>query len=160
MPIDLLVLHYISLPANVMSGTCVEELFCNRLNPQQHPDFVLLSGLRVSAHFFLRRNGELIQFVSCDHRAWHAGLSSFLGRARCNDFSIGIEIEGSSDVAFTDRQYRRLQKLTVALCAAYPLAKVAGHSDIAPARKQDPGPLFDWRRFLKSVENTPLSRPF
>jgi N-acetyl-anhydromuramoyl-L-alanine amidase len=116
--------------------------------------------VKVSAHFFLRRNGQLIQFVDCKKRAWHAGVSKFLGVERCNDFSIGIEVEGSSEYSYTKKQYQRLAKLTKSLCMFYPLKYVAGHSDIAPLRKQDPGPYFDWPAFLKSVESTGLRRPF
>jgi N-acetyl-anhydromuramoyl-L-alanine amidase len=156
----LLVLHYISLPANQFSGSYVEDFFLNRLDVSAHPSFHQLAGVKVSAHFFLRRNGKVIQFVDCDKRAWHAGVSEFLNQERCNDFSIGIEIEGSSDFDYTDKQYERLAKLTKSLCMFYPLKYVAGHSDIAPLRKQDPGPRFNWLRFLKSVEDTRLVRPF
>jgi N-acetyl-anhydromuramoyl-L-alanine amidase len=158
--IDLLVLHYISLPANRFSGTCVEDFFLNRLDTTKHPSFSSLKEVRVSAHFFLRRTGQLFQFVRCEDRAWHAGVSRFLDRSRCNDFSIGIEIEGSSDVAFTPTQYRVLGELVKKLCKTYPLKYVAGHSDIAPGRKDDPGPHFDWIRFHQSIEKTPLIRPF
>jgi N-acetyl-anhydromuramoyl-L-alanine amidase len=157
---NLLVLHYISLPANVFSGGHVEDFFLNRLDTAAHESFTQLSDIKVSAHFFLRRNGQLMQFVDCDKRAWHAGVSNFLGTERCNDFSIGVEIEGSSDYSYTKKQYQRLAKLTKLLCMFYPLKHVAGHSDIAPGRKQDPGPHFDWLNFLKSVENTGLTRPF
>jgi N-acetyl-anhydromuramoyl-L-alanine amidase len=157
---SLLVLHYISLPANKFSGTHVEEFFLNRLDTSAHPSFRELAGVKVSAHFFLRRSGQLLQFVDCDKRAWHAGVSKFLMQERCNDFSIGVEIEGSGDFAYTKKQYQRLVKLTKLLCMFYPLKYVAGHSDIAPGRKQDPGPHFDWPRFLGSVENTGLERPY
>jgi N-acetyl-anhydromuramoyl-L-alanine amidase len=156
----LLVMHYISLPANVFSGECVEDFFLNRLDTQADERFASLSGVKVSAHFFLRRNGQLLQFVDCDQRAWHAGVSEFLGNERCNDFSIGIEIEGSSEFSYTKKQYQRLAKLTKLLCMFYPLKYVAGHSDIAPTRKQDPGPHFDWDAFLRSVDSTGLRRPF
>jgi N-acetyl-anhydromuramoyl-L-alanine amidase len=158
--ITLLVMHYISLPANKFSGSCVEDFFLNRLDPTAHESFRQLAGIKVSAHFFLRRNGQLIQFVNCEKRAWHAGVSKFLGSERCNDFSIGIEIEGSSDYSYTKKQYQRLAKLTKLLCMFYPLKYVAGHSDIAPDRKQDPGPHFDWAAYLDSVESTGLGRPF
>jgi N-acetyl-anhydromuramoyl-L-alanine amidase len=156
----LLVMHYISLPANVFSGSCVEDFFLNRLDIRSDESFASLNGVKVSAHFFLRRNGQLLQFVDCDQRAWHAGVSEFLGKERCNDFSIGIEIEGSSEFAYTKKQYQRLAKLTKQLCMFYPLQYVAGHSDIAPNRKQDPGPHFDWAAFLRSVDSTGLRRPF
>jgi N-acetyl-anhydromuramoyl-L-alanine amidase len=157
---SLLVMHYISLPANVFSGSCVEDFFLNRLDTAAHESFHELQGVKVSAHFFLRRNGQLIQFVDCDKRAWHAGVSEFLGVKRCNDFSIGIEIEGSSDYSYTKKQYQRLAKLTKLLCMFYPLRHVVGHSDIAPKRKKDPGPHFDWPAYLKSVDSTGLLRPF
>jgi N-acetyl-anhydromuramoyl-L-alanine amidase len=156
----LLVLHYISLPANQFSGPHVEDFFLNRLDVSAHPSFQELADIKVSAHFFLRRNGKLLQFVDCDKRAWHAGVSEFLNQQRCNDFSIGIEIEGSGDFSYTKKQYQRLAKLTNLLCMFYPLKYVAGHSDIAPGRKQDPGPYFDWPRYLKSVEDTGLVRPY
>jgi N-acetyl-anhydromuramoyl-L-alanine amidase len=158
--ISLLVIHYISLPANQFSGSYVEDFFLNRLDVAAHDSFQQLADVKVSAHFFLRRNGQLIQFVGCEKRAWHAGVSKFLGTERCNDFSIGIEIEGSSDYSYTKKQYLRLARLTKLLCMFYPLKYVAGHSDIAPGRKQDPGPHFDWTTYLKSVESTGLRRPF
>jgi N-acetyl-anhydromuramoyl-L-alanine amidase len=157
--ITLLVMHYISLPANKFSGSYVEDFFLNRLDVTAHESLQQLAGVKVSAHFFLRRNGQLIQFVNCEKRAWHAGVSKFLGTARCNDFSIGIEIEGSGDYPYTKKQYQRLAKLTKLLCMFYPLKYVAGHSDIAPDRKQDPGPHFDWAAYLSSVESTGLRRP-
>jgi N-acetyl-anhydromuramoyl-L-alanine amidase len=158
--ISLLVIHYISLPANQFSGSYVEDFFLNQLDITAHDSFQQLAGVKVSAHFFLRRNGQLIQFVDCEKRAWHAGVSKFLGTVRCNDFSIGIEIEGSGDYSYTKKQYQRLARLTKLLCMFYPLKYVAGHSDIAPDRKQDPGPHFDWAAYLKSVESTGLCRPF
>ncbi|HWS74469.1 MAG TPA: 1,6-anhydro-N-acetylmuramyl-L-alanine amidase AmpD, partial [Quisquiliibacterium sp.] len=112
------------------------------------------------SHFLLRRRGELVQFVDCEARAWHAGASAFLGRERCNDFSIGVELEGDGSTRFTEAQYRRLAALTAVLCARYPLRWVAGHSDIAPGRKTDPGPFFDWPRYLGSAHSCGLSRPF
>jgi N-acetyl-anhydromuramoyl-L-alanine amidase len=157
---SLLVIHYISLPANVFGGSHVEDFFLNRLDTSAHESFRQLVGVKVSAHFFLRRNGQLIQFVNCEKRAWHAGVSKFFGVERCNDFSIGIEVEGSSDYSYTKKQYQRLAKLTKSLCMFYPLEYVAGHSDIAPGRKQDPGPHFEWAAYLKSVESTGLRRPF
>jgi N-acetyl-anhydromuramoyl-L-alanine amidase len=157
---SLLVIHYISLPANVFRGPHVEDFFLNKLDTSAHESFQALVGVKVSAHFFLRRDGQLLQFVDCKKRAWHAGVSKFLGVERCNDFSIGIEVEGSSEYSYTKKQYQRLAKLTKSLCMFYPLKYVAGHSDIAPLRKQDPGPHFDWPAFLKSVESTGLRRPF
>lgn len=143
--IDLLVIHNISLPPGEFGGSGVEQLFTNRLDPGAHPYYAGIHMLRVSAHFFIRRGGELIQFVPCRQRAWHAGVSQWRGRERCNDFSIGVELEGSDAQPFTEAQYMCLNRLIPALRAAYPgLREVAGHSDIAPGRKTDPGPYFDW----------------
>jgi AmpD protein len=124
-------------------------LFTNRLDPAAHPYYAQIAALKVSAHFFLRRSGDLVQFVSCHERAWHAGVSRWRGRGRCNDFSIGIEIEGTDQTPYTLRQYARLAALVPLLRAAYPaLCGIAGHSEIAPGRKTDPGPAFDWQRLL------------
>jgi AmpD protein len=144
--IRLLVIHNISLPPGEFGGRGVEELFTNRLDPAAHPYYASISHLRVSAHFFIRRDGELVQFVPCGKRAWHAGVSSWKGKERCNDFSIGIELEGVDDRPFTDDQYRILAELVKTLRAAYPIEAMAGHSEIAPGRKTDPGPHFDWER--------------
>lgn len=144
--VSLLVLHNISLPPGEFGGPGVEQLFSNRLDPAEHPYYAGIHGLRVSAHFFIRRDGELLQFVSCAQRAWHAGVSSWRGRERCNDYSIGVELEGTDETPFTEAQYAVLRRLLEALRAAYPNLDVAGHSDIAPGRKTDPGPCFDWRR--------------
>jgi len=147
--ITLLVVHNISLPPGQFGGPGVEQLFTNRLDPAEHPYYATIDALRVSSHFFIRRDGELIQFVPCAKRAWHAGASSWRGRERCNDFSVGVELEGSDDQPFTDAQYARLNDLMQALRAAYPmLVDLAGHSDIAPGRKTDPGPYFDWKRVV------------
>lgn len=146
--IDLLVIHNISLPPDEFGGDGVERLFTNTLDAEAHPYYRAIAGLRVSAHFFIRRDGRLIQFVPCSRRAWHAGVSSWQGRGRCNDFSIGIELEGCDTRPFTDVQYEALRELTKALREAYPLRGIAGHSDIAPGRKTDPGPCFDWLRYL------------
>ena len=154
--IDLLVVHHISLPAGCFRGDAIERLFTNRLDPAAHPTFESLSGLRVSAHFLIRRHGTLVQFVSCDARAWHAGASCFLGRERCNDFSIGVELEGTGERSYTNAQYCRLAQLAAALARRYPLRWITGHEDIAPGRKLDPGPSFDWPRTLACV---PLARP-
>ena len=145
--ITLLVVHNISLPPGEFGGSGVEELFTNRLDPAAHPYYQGLCGLRVSSHLFVRRDGETIQFVACGRRAWHAGESRWRGRRRCNDFSIGIELEGADDVPFTGAQYHALARLTRTLQQAYPIADIVGHSDIAPRRKTDPGPLFDWPRY-------------
>lgn len=148
---DLLVIHNISLPPNEYGGDGVIELFTNRLNPADHPYYLTIRDLKVSTHFWIRRDGEIIQFVPCDKRAWHAGASSWRGKECCNDFSIGIELEGSDFEPFTDQQYTTLAELTVALRGAYPIVDIAGHSDIAPGRKTDPGPHFDWPRYRSSV---------
>ena len=144
--INLLVIHNISLPPGEFGGTGIIELFTNELNPAQHPYYREIAQLKVSAHFLVRRDGEMIQFVPCSARAWHAGESSWRGRDRCNDYSIGIELEGADDQPFSDIQYDRLAGLTRTLQAAYPAMAIAGHSDIAPGRKTDPGPRFDWAR--------------
>jgi AmpD protein len=153
--IELLVIHAISLPPGEFGGSGITELFLNRLDPARHPYYAAIADLRVSAHFLIRRDGTLIQFVPCPLRAWHAGASNWQGRARCNDFSLGIELEGSDAVPFEDVQYGRLAALTRALRTAYPLRDIVGHCDIAPARKTDPGPRFDWARFRASVAETP-----
>lgn len=158
--VDLLVIHHISLPPGRFSGDAVERLFTNRLDPAADPAFVELEGLRVSSHLFIRRRGSVIQFVDGARRAWHAGVSDFQGRGRCNDYSVGIELEGDGSHPFTEAQYRRLSAVTAALCARLPLAYLAGHSDIAPGRKVDPGPCFDWGRYLDSVRHLGLRRPF
>lgn len=149
--IYLLVIHNISLPPGVFGGAAIEQLFTNQLDPHAHPYFATVAHLRVSAHFLIRRQGEIVQFVSCAQRAWHAGESSFEGRPRCNDFSLGVELEGSDFVAFEDAQYRALARLTRALRAHYPLRAVRGHEHIAPGRKTDPGPFFDWTRFQRGT---------
>ncbi|MGW8182941.1 MAG: 1,6-anhydro-N-acetylmuramyl-L-alanine amidase AmpD [Burkholderiales bacterium] len=145
--IELLVIHYISLPPGRFSGHAIEDFFTNRLDPRAHPFFETIAGLRASAHFLIRRNGAVIQFVPCAMRAWHAGESSWRGRPRCNDFSIGIEVEGNEMVPFTAAQYRRLAALAHVVMTRYPISEIVGHSDIAPSRKSDPGPHFDWARF-------------
>lgn len=145
--IDLLVIHNISLPPGEFGGRGVEALFTNSLNPADHPYYQTIQGLKVSAHFFIHRDGELIQFVPCLKRAWHAGLSNWRGRERCNDFSIGIELEGTDDLPFTNQQYSTLGRLTRVLVATYPIKDVVGHSDVSPGRKTDPGNCFDWARY-------------
>jgi AmpD protein len=143
----LIVVHAISLPPGEFGGPGIEELFLNRLDHAAHPYYAGITGMRVSAHFLVRRNGACTQFVPCSKRAWHAGESHWRGRARCNDFSIGVELEGTDEVAFEDAQYETLARLTRGLKDAYPIADIAGHSDIAPGRKTDPGPHFDWPRY-------------
>lgn len=150
--IELLVVHAISLPPGEFGGPHIQALFQNRLDPNLHTYFRTISDLRVSAHFLIDRTGSLLQFVSCAQRAWHAGVSVWQGRERCNDFSIGIELEGCDDACFTEPQYAALQGLVTALRRTYPISGVVGHSDIAPGRKTDPGPMFDWMR-LDSVCN-------
>lgn len=143
--IDLVVIHSISLPPGVYGGPEVEQLFTNRLDPSAHPYFEQLRGLEVSAHFFIRRTGEIVQFVSTHERAWHAGQSSYRGRAQCNDDSIGIELEGLEGQTFEQAQYLQLAMLCRDLAALHPVQHLAGHEHVAPGRKQDPGPGFDWR---------------
>lgn len=150
----LLVIHNISLPPFVFGGPYIEQLFTNRLEIDYHPFFKEIAHLRVSAHFLIRRDGEIIQFVSTDKRAWHAGISYFDGIEGCNDFSIGIELEGSDFEPFTDIQYQRLAKLSLCLKSHYPLRAVRGHEHIAPTRKTDPGPFFDWSRYRKEAKWT------
>ncbi|MFP5381933.1 MAG: 1,6-anhydro-N-acetylmuramyl-L-alanine amidase AmpD [Gammaproteobacteria bacterium] len=149
--IELIVLHNISLPPGVFDGDAVIELFTNQLDWDAHPYYQGIRGLTVSAHFFIRRDGTLIQCVPCALRAWHAGASSWEGRERCNDFSIGIELEGSDALPFTEAQYATLRPLLDALKQAYPIRAVVGHSDVAPGRKTDPGPHFAWHRLDESV---------
>ena len=150
-PINLLVVHSISLPPGEFGGPAVIEFFLNRLNHSVHPYFEQIRGMEVSTHFFIRRSGELIQFVPCMHRAWHAGRSTWKGRERCNDFSIGIELEGTDDAAFSGSQYEQLAQLTRELQRAYPIQDIVGHSDIAPDRKTDPGVGFDWGRYRSMI---------
>ena len=145
--VSLLVVHNITLPPGQFGTPYITDLFLNQLDTAADPWFVNVEGLKVSAHFVIDRLGHITQFVSCDERAWHAGASSFEGREQCNDFSIGIELEGTDDVPFEDAQYERLAALTQCLRARYPLTAATGHSDIAPGRKTDPGPFFDWSRF-------------
>jgi AmpD protein len=148
--IDLLVIHGISLPPGEFGGPWIERLFLGTLPLDAHPYFRQISNPRVSAHLLIRRDGELLQFVPFTQRAWHAGASEFAGRSACNDFSIGIELEGCDDVPYAPAQYAELANVTRALMYAYPgitQARILGHSDIAPGRKTDPGPLFDWPGF-------------
>jgi len=144
--VELVVVHAISLPPDEFGGPGVSELFTNALDPQADPYYATICDLRVSAHFFIRRDGRLIQFVSADDRAWHAGASQWRGRERCNDFSIGIELEGCDTQPFEPVQYERLAEVVRVLRGHYPIQDVVGHSDIAPGRKTDPGPFFEWER--------------
>ena len=143
----LLVLHAISLPPGQYGGDAIERLFTNRLDPEAHPYFKQIQGLKVSTHFLIRRDGELVQFVPLGRRAWHAGVSSWRGRSRCNDFSVGVELEGAGDDRFTAAQYTTL----AALLKELRLRDIAAHSDVAPGRKTDPGARFDWARLLASL---------
>jgi AmpD protein len=147
--VSLLVVHNISLPPGRFGGDAIEQFFTNRLDPAAHPYFATIAGQRVSAHFLIVRDGRLLQFVPCGLRAWHAGESRWRGRDRCNDFSIGIELEGTDDLAYEAAQYATLIRLARALCQRYPIVDFAGHSDIAPGRKTDPGAAFDWARFRR-----------
>lgn len=142
--VTLVVVHAISLPPRQYGGDAIARFFTNALDPGAHPYFETIRGLAVSAHFLVARDGALTQFVSCARRAWHAGVSSWRGRARCNDFSIGIELEGCDEDAFEPVQYRVLAGIVAALRARYPGVELVGHSDVAPGRKTDPGPGFDW----------------
>lgn len=144
--VDLLVVHNISLPPGEFGGAHVQQLFCSQLDPTAHPYFASIAALRVSAHFLIERDGTLTQFVSCEARAWHAGVSSFRGRVRCNDFSIGVELEGTDFIPFADAQYQTLALLVPALVRRYPLSAARAHSEISAGRKTDPGPCFDWSR--------------
>lgn len=153
-PVSLLVIHNISLPPGRFGGPYIDDLFCNRLDYGVHPYFETLRGLTVSSHFLVRRSGELVQYVAAGERAWHAGQSQFAGQENCNDFAIGIELEGTDNRPYTQKQYRRLLMLSVLLLQAFPAitpARIAGHSDIAPGRKTDPGPAFDWMLYRKGL---------
>jgi AmpD protein len=149
--VTLLVVHNISLPPGEFGGEDVVRLFTNSLDCTAHPFYRDLRGLRVSAHFLIRRSGEILQFVPCSRRAWHAGASSWQGRSRCNDFSIGVELEGTDTVPYADAQYDALARLARALRRAYPIVDFAGHADVSPGRKTDPGPAFDWNRLRASL---------
>lgn len=147
--INLLVIHNISLPAGNFGGDAVIELFMNKLDCNAHAEFADLKNLEISAHLFIRRTGEIIQFVPFQERAWHAGVSCFEGRENCNDYSIGIELEGTDTIPYTDIQYRYLNQIILAVQKNYPditRERIVGHSDISPGRKTDPGPAFDWKR--------------
>ncbi len=151
---ELIILHGISLPPGEYAGDAIEAFFTNCLDWDSHPYFAEIRDVRVSAHLLLRRSGDLVQFVPFERRAWHAGESSFRGRSCCNDYSIGIELEGTDDTPTTDEQYSRLAAVISAICAAYPAIstrQIAGHCDVAPGRKTDPGPAFDWLRLYDEI---------
>lgn len=152
---QLLVIHAISLPPDQFGGPGVQQLFTNTLDSGAHPYYAQIQHLRVSAHFFIRRDGELVQFVAVNDRAWHAGVSTWRGREGCNDFSIGIELEGCDTTPFETEQYIQLARLVRGLRADFPLCEVLGHSDVAPGRKTDPGPFFDWSRLKSLLAETP-----
>ena len=152
---ELIVVHGISLPPGQFGGANIEALFTNNLDPGGHPYFAEVAHLEVSAHFLIQRTGEMVQFVSTDERAWHAGVSSWCGREQCNDFSIGVELEGTDDTRYEDLQYSALLTLIAVLRNHYPSIHadaIVGHSDIAPGRKTDPGPSFDWSRVRHAVQ--------
>jgi AmpD protein len=153
--INLLVIHCISLPRAHFGGSGIIELFTNKLNPKEHPDYVDIADLKVSSHLLIRRDGQVIQFVPFTERAWHAGVSTFGGRSNCNDFSLGIELEGTDDTEFTDEQYQALAKVTKSIRHEYPRItpdRIVGHSDIAPGRKTDPGIKFDWQKYRNLLD--------
>lgn len=150
--ISLVVVHNISLPPEQFGGSHIEDFFCNRLDTSVHPYFEEIGEMKVSSHLLIRRDGELLQFVNLRDRAWHAGRSVFCGREECNDFAVGIELEGADEIPYTEEQYRKLAEVTQEIMAAWPAItedRIAGHSDIAPGRKTDPGPAFSWRYFRK-----------
>lgn len=152
---DLIVIHNISLPPDEFGGQWIEQLFNGHLPPERHPYFAQIQGSRVSSHVLIRRDGELLQFVPFHERAWHAGASTFEGRSACNDFSVGIELEGTDQVPFEPVQYAQAAALIQALLTAYPTldaTRIVGHSDIAPGRKTDPGPMFDWPRLRTAIK--------
>lgn len=157
--IDLVVLHSISLPPGHYGGPSVPAFFLNRLNPQAHPSFAGIAAMQVSAHFFLRRNGSLLQFVDVEQRAWHAGVSAWRGRSNCNDHSVGIELEGLEGRRFTPAQYLATARLIRQLSRRWPIRDVAGHEHIAPGRKADPGPGWDWQRLQRRLQDLRLRWP-
>ena len=152
--VSLVVVHSISLPPGKWGGDAVQRLFQNRLDCDADPYFDGLRGLQVSAHFFIRRSGRTLQFVSCDQRAWHAGVSRWRGREGCNDWSVGIELEGLEGLGFEPGQYQSLARLIKVLRARYPLQEIVGHEHIAPGRKQDPGLGFDWRKLAAALRRS------
>lgn len=159
--INLIVIHCISLPPGVFGGDEIDRLFQNRLRSEEHPYFASIQQLKVSAHVLIRRSAEVTQYVSFNRRAWHAGQSSYQGRTNCNDYSVGIELEGTDDSPFMDRQYARLASLILSLIDHYPALsceRIVGHQDIAPGRKTDPGTQFDWERLYGLIKQDPLAK--
>lgn len=155
-PVSLLVVHGISLPPAQFGGPYIDQLFCNQLNPDEHSYFAEIAHLRVSAHALIRRDGELVQYVPMDQRAWHAGQSCYAGCEGCNDFSIGVELEGTDEQPYEEQQYRRLAELVKVLLAHFPALnreRITGHSDISPGRKTDPGPHFDWQKLHRHLSD-------
>lgn len=153
---SLLVIHNISLPPGEFGGPWIDALFTGTLDPEAHPYFADIHQLRVAAHCLIRRDGEVVQYVPFDQRAWHAGVSCYQGRENCNDFSVGIELEGTDEIPYTDAQYQSLVRVAQLLMQHYPLSltSITGHSDIAPVRKTDPGPAFDWQRFRQQLTHS------
>jgi AmpD protein len=158
--VDLAIVHSISLPPGVYGGDAIERLFTNRLDPAAHPAFADLAGLQVSAHFLIRRDGERLQFVDVEARAWHAGVSSWRGQPQCNDRSVGIELEGLEGHPFEARQYRALSLLLRQLRGRWPVVEVVGHEHVAPGRTRDPGPGFDWPRLARGLQGTRIAVPY
>jgi N-acetyl-anhydromuramoyl-L-alanine amidase len=154
--ISLLVIHNISLPPGQFAGSYIEDFFLNRLDVAVHPYFAEIAGLEVSAHFLIRRDGEVVQFVAGDRRAWHAGRSCWRGRDNCNDWSLGVELEGSDDIPYGEAQYAALKTLIAALRQRYPVVEIAGHQHVAPGRKSDPGPAFEWLRLVADFPDLAL----
>jgi AmpD protein len=160
--VDLLVIHSISLPPGEFGGPFIDDLFRNRLDADAHPYFATLAGLRVSAHLLIRRDGTTTQYVALDRRAWHAGKSVFCGRDHCNDYAIGIELEGTDRAAFSESQYRQLARITQQITLLYPKIttdRIVGHADIAPGRKTDPGRGFDWSLYARMLAGHDRVRP-
>lgn len=156
--ISLIVIHCISLPPGEFATGCIDQLFCNRLQADKHPYFAEIYQMKVSAHLLIQRKGDIVQYVPFDKRAWHAGQSCYEGRERCNDFSIGIELEGTETIPYTEAQYQQLAAAVASLLMAYPglcRDRITGHSDIAPGRKTDPGESFDWRYFYDLLDKQP-----
>ncbi len=151
--VDMVVIHNISLPPGEFGGHYIEDFFQNKLAVSAHPYFASIQNLKVSSHLLIKRDGTTIQFVDFAHKAWHAGVSHYRGRDNCNNFSIGIELEGADDIAYTEAQYQQLNKILADLCQQYPIKYIVGHNDIAPGRKTDPGAAFDWSKIDEHRQN-------